>query len=153
MTTESEFRDWVRGHWMGWIDGREPRGRGSRAGWGSGTGAPDLQVGVDRGYILPIELKLGEIRKERLVVNDLHEPQRKWHARAGAAGVITATMAGVYVSMHCWRPFIMRLGPSVKYLTEVLELPQEPRGFTRGICAWFDAQRDERVESMLFSGR
>lgn len=132
MSTEIEFRNWFRGRWAGWVDGREPRGQGSRAGWGSGNGAPDLTLGVrvairsfggedpatggfklaETIFILPLpcELKLAAFTHgDKLTCqSEVRENQRKWHARAAGAGVLTAFLWGVPHSGGLgFRPFIL----------------------------------------------
>lgn len=162
MSEESDFRDWLRGGWPGWVDGREPVGRGSarRRGWGSGSGAPDLTLGVvlsvsemtgmnpssrrSLRVLLPCELKVATLGAggTRLALSGIEDSQREWHARAAHRQVITAFVAGVRTGARSWRPFVMRYahGATVRELSEVAELPAEPQALYRALSAWYEGQ-------------
>lgn len=159
MTTEAAFRDWVRGRWPGWVDGREPRMRGSRAGWGSGNGAPDMTLGVPwrlqmivpsgvmlspRPVIpLPVELKLAGITHGTKLVAANGAPgksQRDWHVAAHVRGVLTAFMWGVPAGLG-WRAFIVGADAGLRGWCELsgaeaAELPGDEKAFYQAVGDW-----------------
>lgn len=157
MASETEYRDHVRGMWMGWLEGREPRGRGTRQGFGSGNGAPDLQLGIGvtvplspahvrlTALVLPVELKVGRLRMVKgtqlLELSGIEEDQRKWHTKAFLKGVVTAFLVGVPEGGR-WYHFVMRYGSGavVRTLPEVAEMPGEAVEFNRAITAWAASQ-------------
>lgn len=159
MSDEAAFRDWLRGRWVGWLDGREPRGP-SRSGWGSGSGAPDLTLGVPlpvslyrnppdqdtpavqtRVLVFPlqVELKLAELRGDKLVaVNGVRENQARWHRKARAARLITAFIWGVRSGQtpEGWRAFLMLPNDGWAMVSEVIELRQEERLLPGAVGEW-----------------
>lgn len=149
MTTEADFRDWVRGRWLGWVDGREPRAAGSRSGWGSGNGAPDTELGIplklpsyNPSVPLPVELKLANITHgtKLVAVNGVRESQRAWHIKAYVKGVTTAFMWGMPAGSDGWRAFIMEPNTGWCSLSEATELPGEERAFFRAVGDWARAR-------------
>lgn len=155
--SESDFRDWVRGAWGGWVDGREPRGH-RRSGWGSGRGAPDLTLGVQladalmiregaSGLVLPLPVELKICRMTRGGVqlaseSAVNEDQRKWHANAARHGVTTAFLWGLPCGgpLIRWRPFIMQPNNGFCDVSEAVELPWNERAFRLGVEGWLRAQ-------------
>jgi len=87
MLSESQFKSWFRKTWDGWVESYEPRR-------GSGVGIPDLQIVID-GHILPIELKVGKIVGDVLVVNEVRPDQIGWHRRINDVGIGTIFLIGV----------------------------------------------------------
>src|SRR5688572_20062877 len=92
MASETEFKVWFRGQWKGWSEAYEPRR-------GGGTGVPDVQILLD-GQLLPVELKLGEVRDGRVFADDFQPAQVSWHARFWQAGGVAIFIVGVPVLCH-----------------------------------------------------
>ena len=86
--TESEFKQWFRKQWLGWVESYEPRR-------GSGIGIPDLQI-VASGRIVPIELKIGTIKDDILYPREIRPAQVAWHRKLNEAGVASILLIGVY---------------------------------------------------------
>lgn len=137
MSTEKDLREHVRRLWPGWIDGREPRGAG-RAGWGSGNGAPDLQVAIG-GRLFPIELKLAKIRREKFVFHNIRPEQRKWHGEANRSGVVTGVLGGVWVGLPDapWWLFIGAMGSEVREVSEMTRLGERAGTFAADLRDWY----------------
>lgn len=90
MATETEFKVWFRGQWKGWSEAYEPRR-------GGGTGVPDIQILMDD-QLLPVELKLGEVRDGRVFADDFQPAQVSWHARFWQAGGVAIFIVGIHKS-------------------------------------------------------
>jgi len=86
--TESEFKQWFRKQWLGWVESYEPRR-------GSGVGIPDLQI-VAGGRIVPIELKIGTIKDGVLYPREVRPVQIAWHRKLNDAGIASILLIGVY---------------------------------------------------------
>lgn len=86
--TESEFKQWFRKQWAGWVESYEPRR-------GSGIGIPDLQI-VAGGRIVPIELKVGIIKDGVLYPREVRPVQIAWHRKLNEWGIASVLLIGVY---------------------------------------------------------
>lgn len=86
---ESAFRQWVRASVSArdlWCEAYEPR-------LGGGTGIADLNLAVE-GFLVPIELKVGEVRTGRLFCDEIRPDQIGWHNRICRAKIFTFFLAG-----------------------------------------------------------
>lgn len=73
---------------MGWSEAYEPRR-------GSGTGMPDVQVLLDD-ILLPVELKLGEVKGDRIFASDFQPAQVSWHTKFHLAGGRAIFLVGLW---------------------------------------------------------
>lgn len=76
--SELDFKRWLRKEWKGWSEAYEPRR-------GGGVGIPDIQLLV-RGKLIPIELKIGEIKDGIVKPREIRADQIGWHKRFMRAG-------------------------------------------------------------------
>lgn len=83
---EGDVRKWMRSHWPGWIDWREP-------GKGLGAGAPDCEVLAGR-VILPLELKAGAWEGALLKPHRVRPAQVGWHTSINSWGGRTGLVIG-----------------------------------------------------------
>ena len=74
MNETNEFKPWVRSNWKGWSEAYEPRR-------GGGTGIADIQILMGDGRLVPIELKVGEVKQDVLWCKDVRPDQLGWHNR------------------------------------------------------------------------
>lgn len=99
--SETDFKVWFREQFKGWSEAYEPRR-------GSGTGMPDIQILLD-GLLLPIELKLGEIKNGRVFADEFQPAQVSWHYRFNQAGGVAIFIVGVslydnILGKQVWHP-------------------------------------------------
>lgn len=71
-----------------WTEAYEPA-------MGSGTGYPDIQVLSPRKVLLPIELKVGEIRDNKVFPREVRGDQVVWHRKFHQFGGISCCFIGV----------------------------------------------------------
>lgn len=150
MSSETDFRTWVRGRWPGWIEGREPQGR-RRSGWGSGRGAPDLMLGVElpeagrlpAGLVFPLQCELKKARVThgtKLVSESAVNPdQVRWHGHAASKRVLAAFLWGVPLGETGWRAYVLLPGDGMGGWAELSaceELPADERAFAGALSAW-----------------
>lgn len=68
-------------------------------GIGTKSGIPDTLFKYDR-YLIPIEFKLGEVKKDTLFVEEIRVAQRRWHRgfrnSGGVSGIIVGTENGFF---------------------------------------------------------
>ena len=83
---EAKLKKWIRSRWSDWLESYEPRR-------GGGTGIADLQIIVDE-RLVPMELKVGVIKKETLFTKEVRGAQTEWHRRLNAAGVRSVFLIG-----------------------------------------------------------
>jgi hypothetical protein len=84
--TESDLKKWIRQHWVGWIESYEPR-------LGSNLGIPDLQILVGR-KIVPVELKIADIKEGILYPSEIRPAQINWHRRLAEFDVPSVFLFG-----------------------------------------------------------
>lgn len=84
--SESDFRNWFRDRWEGWIETYEPR-------HGSGVGIADIQI-VCHNKLVPIELKVGTIDNQIVRPEKFRGVQIGWHRRLNDAGVPSGFLVG-----------------------------------------------------------
>jgi len=84
---ENEFKKWFRQQWKGLVDSYEPRKGGS-------VGVADLQV-VFQERLIPVELKMGKIVGDKLIVDKIRPAQIQWHEKIGCWNVLTVFLVAV----------------------------------------------------------
>ena len=89
MITELQFKIWFRDKWEGWLSSYESARGGT-------LGVADLQILV-KGILVPVELKVGEVKSGKLFSDQIRASQVKWHRDLYKAGgySIFAIAAGV----------------------------------------------------------
>lgn len=95
-TDEQAFKEWFRRQWRRrghWIESYEPRR-------GSGMGIPDIQVllpseSLGLSVLLPIELKIGKITRNRLFPREIRGSQIVWHRDFRRAGGKAMVLVGI----------------------------------------------------------
>lgn len=128
---ELQFKRWFRSNFEGWSEAYEPRK-------GGGIGVADIQIAVDR-QLVPIELKVGSIIKDRLFPEDVRPAQIGWHHRLADAGIASAFVVGVTSGPVIWgiyafRPdqiISWRAGFQVNDLVSVRDINKELPEFVR----------------------
>ena len=87
---EIDVRHWMGKHWDGWIEFREPAR-------GTGLGAPDCQIMLPDGFIVPIEFKVGGFMPGKgFQSTPLRPAQIEWHRRFVLHGGIALLAGGFY---------------------------------------------------------
>jgi hypothetical protein len=100
MVTETDYKRQLRKVIGGWSEAYETRA-------GSGVGYPDLQFLVRRsllGVLVPVEVKVGEVSRERLVSREIRPSQISWwHSfmEAGGYGFVFVC-SGPVAAMDAW---------------------------------------------------
>ena len=87
---ESLFRKWVLASFAKsgmWVERYEPRR-------GGGTGIPDIQIAVGN-RLIPIELKVGEVKEDRLYIDEIRPDQIGWHKRISIVKVFSFFLIGM----------------------------------------------------------
>lgn len=88
---EIEVRHWMKRYWDGWIEFREPAR-------GTGLGAPDCQIMLPDGFLVPIEFKIGWFgaNGEGFRSTPLRPAQIEWHRQFVLHGGIALIGVGFY---------------------------------------------------------
>jgi hypothetical protein len=86
-----------------------------------------------------VELKLASIVRGRFVFSEIREKQRKWHAGAQMAGVVTAVLGGVPLTAvgGGWALYVGRMGPEVRDMDEVCRVGETPGQFAHDMYEWY----------------
>ena len=87
MRETTHLKKWIRQNWVGWIESYEPR-------LGSNMGIPDIQIIVGR-RIIPIELKVADLKDGILYPSEIRPPQINWHRRLAEFDVPSVFLFGV----------------------------------------------------------
>lgn len=101
---ETQFKSWLIKSWEasgGWAERYEPRR-------GSGVGIADIQLLVDR--LVPIELKIAEVRNGVLYSDDIRGSQIGWHTRLNKFGCSSYFIWGVGIVSEDKPPKEMYIG-------------------------------------------
>lgn len=84
---ETRYKRKMRENYPHWSESYEPA-------MGSGTGYPDIQLLSPRKVLLPIELKVGEVRGDRIFPREVRPDQVVWHHNFSRFGGIAVCAIG-----------------------------------------------------------
>jgi len=118
MSEELDFKRWFRKNYDGWSEAYEPR-------QGSGVGLPDIQV-LEKGYLIPIEMKVGIEHSGLLKVRNIRPAQISWHYRFWRAGGTSFILVGVRCHEKHWKIYelphisVLHEQPKQSFLVENL---------------------------------
>lgn len=86
---ETVYKRFTLKAWQGWSELYEP-------GLGSGVGYPDVQLMCPSSHrLLPLEYKVGTVRKGRIFPAEVRPSQIVWHYKFSRAGGVSAIIIGV----------------------------------------------------------
>lgn len=97
---ELDFKRDIRKWWdPNWSEAYEP-------GTGSGNGYPDLQFLEPKTLrLLPIELKVGDIKGDRIFPREVRPAQVVWHYKFALAQGRAAIAVGIWTDKSHWRSY------------------------------------------------
>jgi hypothetical protein len=97
--TERAYQKAFLNDYHGWAEGFHPA-------LGSQTGIPDTMF-LKNGVLIPIELKIGEFVKGKLVVNDIRPAQIRWAKKFKLFGGKSGFVCGVPLLNDFWATFLL----------------------------------------------